>query len=55
MALQMRPGQYVAYPGTVSTSQGDMTTMLSAIMPIVVLMMLMGMMMPMMKGITASA
>jgi hypothetical protein len=54
-AMQVRPGQYVAYPGAVSPYQTDMTSMISQIMPLIILMMLFGMIMPMFKGMTESA
>lgn len=50
-------GQYPApySPVSVGAQQTDISTMLGSIMPLIILMMVMGMMMPMMKGITAQA
>lgn len=42
-------------PTTWATTDTGMTGMLEAIMPIIVLMMMMGMLMPMMRGITGPA
>jgi len=50
-------GQYPApySPVQVGAAQTDISSMLDTIMPLIILMMMMGMMMPMMKGITAQA
>ena len=50
--MAYRPGQVTTYGGTTASS---MTEMLDSIMPLIILMMMMGMLMPMMKGITAPA
>jgi hypothetical protein len=45
------PGSY--YP--LQTTGTDWTSMFSAMMPMIMMVMMMGMIMPMMKGVTASA
>jgi len=48
------PGQYPAPYSPVQTTNG-VGGMLESIMPLIILMMMMGMMMPMMRGITAQS
>jgi len=53
-AQQMRPGQLAAVPTTTVTGAQDISTMLTAIMPLIMLMMVMMMLMPMMKGMAGA-
>jgi len=50
---QFQRPQQAGYTTYYPTQEGGMSEMLNAIMPIIILMMMMGMLMPMMKGITA--
>lgn len=56
---QYAPGQYpapsAAYQVTTAPAQTSMTEMLNAMMPIIMLVMLMGMLTPMLKGLGGAA
>ncbi|MBA7477665.1 hypothetical protein ES707_13079 [subsurface metagenome] len=50
MAQQMRPGQLTAFPATAVAAQNDIGTLLTSIMPLIMIMMVFMMLTPMFKG-----
>ena len=53
MAQQMRPGQLTAVPATPVTGAQDIGTLLTSIMPLIMIMMVFMMLTPMFKGMAA--
>ena len=50
MQYQVQPGQLAAVPATVAATQFDISTLLTSIMPLIMLVMVMQMMKPLLAG-----
>ena len=53
LAQQIQPGQLTAVPATTVTGMQDISTLLTAIMPLIMIMMVFMMLSPMLKGMAA--
>ena len=49
---QVQPGQLAAVPATTTAAQFDITTLLTSIMPLIMIVLVMQMLKPLMAGIT---
>jgi len=54
-AEQVRPGQIAAVPATTTAAQFDITGLLASIMPLIMLIMLMQLLKPLLKGMAETA
>ncbi|GAI58784.1 unnamed protein product [marine sediment metagenome] len=55
MGQQIRPGQVTAFPATAVTPAFDITTLLTSIMPLVMLILVFSMLKPMFAGMSEMA